>query len=180
MIRYNLIISFTDFKDDHKHDVIMVVSPVVGSQNFSYLYRDGLFIFHFESEMSNNEIKSYVYDAFYGHKIAGIFVSETDNMSVYLPNDDEKWFFDLSNENSELNLSSVNMTNVKNGSEGFSILDFLEDDDEDNDDDVKKIIRDAKKKIQIPTLDDLLEKIYDKGIETLTKDEQQILKTYIK
>ena len=180
MIRYNLIISFTDFKDDHKHDVIMVVSPVVGSQNFSYIYRDGLFIFHFESEMNNDEIKSYVYDAFYGHKITGIFVSETDKMSVYLPNDDEKWFFDLNNENSELNLSSVNMTNVKNGSEGFSILDFLEDDDEDDDDDVKKIIRDAKKKIQIPTLDDLLEKIYDKGIETLTKDEQQILKTYIK
>jgi len=180
MIRYNLIISFTDFKDDHKHDVIMVVSPVVGSQNFSYIYRDGLFIFHFESEMNNDEIKSYVYDAFYGHKITGIFVSETDKMSVYLPNDDEKWFFDLNNENSELNLSSVNMTNVKNGSEGFSILDFLEDDDEDDDDDVKKIIRDTKKNNQIPTLDDLLEKIYDKGIETLTKDEQQILKTYIK
>ncbi len=180
MKRYNLIISFTDFNDKHKNDIIMVVSPLVGSENFSYLYNSGIFFFHFKSEMTKDEIKSYVHDAFYGNKISGIFVSETDNMSVFLPNDDEKWFFDIDNPNSELNLSSVNMTNVKNGTEGFSILEFLEDDEDEDEDDIIDIIRRSKSKIKIPTLDDLLEKIYDQGLETLTEEERQILKTYIK
>jgi len=180
MTKYNLIISFKDFNDKHKNDIIMVVSPVVGSENFSYLYNSGLFFFHFKREMTKDEIKSYVHDAFYGN-IYGIFVSETDNMSVFLPDDDEKWFFDIDNPNSELNLSSVNMTNVKNGTEGFSILEFLEnEDDDDDEDDIIDIIRRSKNKIKIPTLDDLLEKIYDQGLETLTEEEQQILKTYIK
>jgi DNA-directed RNA polymerase specialized sigma subunit len=73
------------------------------------------------------------------------------------------------------------MTNVKNGTEGFSILEFLEnEDDDDDEDDIIDIIRRSKNKIKIPTLDDLLEKIYDQGLETLTEEEQQILKTYIK
>ena len=100
-------------------------------------------------------------------------------MSVYLPNNDIEWFYKLDSDSMESNLSVVNMTNIKNGIDGFKILEFLEEDDDD-DDDVKKIIREAKKKIQIPTLDDLLEKIYENGIDSLTTDEHTILKTYIK
>ena len=179
MKRYNLILSFLEFNEKHKNDIIMVVSPVVGSKNFSYLYKNNLFVFHFESEMNADEIKSYVYDAFYGNNIGGIFVSETDNMSVYLPNDDLSWFYNLSDESVEQNLSSVNMEDVKNNNYEDLIFDFLEDDD-DEDDDVKKIIREAKKKIKIPTLDDLLEKIHENGLESLTIDELKILKKHTK
>ena len=53
---------------------------------------------------------------------------------------------------------------------------ITDDDDEDEDDEIKKI----KSKTPIPSLDNLLDKIKDNGMASLTKKELSLLEQYSK
>jgi hypothetical protein len=68
----------------------------------------------------------------------------------------------------------IDMGRVKKGLEGLPVQDLMESEFELDDEDDSILIK-AKKKIKIPTLDELLEKIHLSGIDSLTPNEKQIL-----
>ena len=89
----------------------------------------------------------------------------TDEMSNHLLNLDE------AGQNDDM---VIDMGRVKKGLEGLPVQDLMESEFELDDEDDSILIK-AKKKIKIPTLDELLEKIHFSGIDSLTPNEKQIL-----
>jgi hypothetical protein len=59
---------------------------------------------------------------------------------------------------------------------------IIENDDEDEDSDITalKLMNSVKKNCKLPTLNEILDKISDNGIETLTTLEKEILNSYSK
>ena len=58
-------------------------------------------------------------------------------------------------------------------------LDFsFDDDDDENDEDIISIIFKNKTKEPTPTLDQILDKLYSEGIDSLSSKEKNILETY--
>jgi hypothetical protein len=54
------------------------------------------------------------------------------------------------------------------------------DDCEDDDNDLARIVRKSKKMEEVPTLDNLLDKIASNGMGSLSKDEKELLEQYSK
>ena len=102
-----------------------------------------------------------------------VFVTETTYMSVAMTDEMRNHLLELENpgENDDM---TIDMERVKKGLEGIPVQDLMESEfdlDEEDDD----ILIKAKKKIKLPTLDELLEKIYRSGIDSLTPDETKLL-----
>jgi hypothetical protein len=96
---------------------------------------------------------------------------------VFIHPESSKHLFGENGTNVDTNVS-IDMQKVKDGSEGYSPNDFLEfeiEDDEEDIDEIQKIITQSKTKTQIPTIDDLLDKICEKGYESLTSNEKKLL-----
>jgi len=59
----------------------------------------------------------------------------------------------------------------------FKLIEGIQEDD-DEDGDIEKIKKQSKKKVQEPSLDDILEKIQVEGINALTSQEKKLLDDY--
>jgi len=58
-------------------------------------------------------------------------------------------------------------------------LDFsFDDDDDDDDDDIMSLIFKVKNTTPNPTLDQILDKLYSEGMDSLSSKEKTILQTY--
>jgi hypothetical protein len=102
-----------------------------------------------------------------------VFLSETNYISVAMTDDMEKHLLDLDDPGKNVDMK-IDMERVKMGLEGIPVRDLLESDldlDEEEDD----ILIKAKRKIKLPTLDELLEKIHRSGIESLSTKEKELL-----
>ncbi len=167
-----------DFSDTKiARETAMIITPIVDSENLNYSSSNDVMILCFESSISQTEVYDYISAALYG-EVNGIFVSETDNMSVYIQPESFNHLFGESGTNVDTNVS-IDMQKVKDGLEGFSINDFLEFEIEEDDDkdinEIQKIITQSKTKTQTPTIDDLLDKICEKGYDSLTSNEKKLL-----
>jgi len=165
-----------DFSDTKiARETAMIITPIVDSQNLNYSSSNDVMILCFESSISQTEVYDYISAALYG-EVNGIFVSKTDNMSVYIQPESFKHLFGESGTNVDTNVS-IDMQKVKDGLEGLSPYDLLEftTEEDDNIDEIQKIITESKTKTQIPTIDDLLDKICEKGYDSLTSNEKKLL-----
>ncbi len=177
-MQYTTII-LGDFSDNKvARETAMIITPIVDSENLNYTNTTNVLLLCFESSLQQSEVYDYVTAALYG-EVNGIFVSQTDKMSVFLDKRISDHLYGKTCTNVDPNLS-IDMQKVKDGSEGFFPLDFvefeIEDDKDDDVDEIQKILSESKKKQQIPTIDDLLDKICEKGYESLTSNEKKLLK----
>ena len=133
---------------------------------------------------SYQDVKDYVDMILDYDTISYFLVPYTDdNLSYGLPDEVAKHLFNdgvndyMSGKNkiwdeNDYEVRTMLMTNIKN--EFF--LDFSEFVDEDEDDDIGKL----KYKKRKPTFDELFDKLADGGIESLSKEELQLLNQYSK
>jgi|694.fasta_scaffold03362_26 hydroxymethylpyrimidine pyrophosphatase-like HAD family hydrolase len=176
-MQYTTII-LGDFSDSKiTRETAMIITPIVDSENLNYSSSNDVMILCFESSLSQTEVYDYISAALYG-EVNGIIVSKTDNLSVFIHPESSKHLFGENGTNVDTNVS-IDMQKVKDGLEGYSPNDFLEfeieEDDEEDIDEIQKIITQSKTKTQIPTIDDLLDKICEKGYESLTSNEKKLL-----
>lgn len=167
-----------DFSDTKiARETAMIITPIVDSEKLNYSSSNDVMILCFESSISQTEVYDYISAALYG-EVNGIFVSKTDTMSVYIQPESFKHLFGESGTNVDTNVS-IDMQKVKDGLEGLSPNDFLEfqieEDDDDDIDEIQSIITKYKTKTQIPTIDDLLDKICEEGYDSLTSNEKKLL-----
>ena len=89
-----------------------------------------------------------------------------------LPNDVREHLFDLDNVGENVTMK-LDMERIKKN------LDFsFEEDEEDDENDIMSLIIKNKNTTPNPTLDQILDKLYSEGIDSLSSTEKNILETY--
>lgn len=169
----------SDFSDSEvARATAITLTPIVDSESLNYTSNENLMLVNFDSSLDIQEVHDYVFEATFG-QIDSFYIGLTDSMSFHFASPVDRHLF--LNTGTEMdNTVSIDMKKVKDGLEGFIDFSSVMEEDEDEEDEIRQIIQNQKKKYRIPTIDDLLDKICESGIDSLTSEEKQILTKYSK
>lgn len=168
MKKYLLTI-FGEFGTPEKYTEIgITLTPLVDSPSFKFQYGKEFLIAHFASELNRNEIYEFLEISSYGLYDSFILNEYEEKNNIFMPEENKKHLFELNNleENNgkEMKLTSNN------------IEDYPYEDDEF----VSTLMRELKKHLKPPTLDQILDKISIEGFDGLTPFEKGLLENYSK
>ena len=170
MKKYILTV-FGDFKTKTScEEIAFAFQPLVDSTSLKFQYRNGVLICHFASEMDIKDIHDFLEITSYELYNWFILSEYTDKVSVFMPAEMKEFLFDLENCGAE----SERITVDNRGK--IEIEDEVEEDDEF----VALLLNELKGKLKQPSLDELLDKINNDGVESLTSYEKGILDNYSK
>lgn len=152
-------------------DLALSLTPIVDSAHMKFQHTNGVLLFHFASEVSKSEIFDYVGGILFGITEAYLLTELHDNLTLSMPKEIKEHLLDLENatEDAEMN---IDMNRIKKN------LDFMEE--EDDEDFVALLLGEKNNLFKKPSLDQILDKVLDKGYESLTEFEKDILKSYSK
>jgi len=159
-----ILILFGDFSSDEvTKEIAMDITPLVDSPHLKFQRTVGSILFHFASEVSQEEINDYVYSMLIDKTSSFILSEYSDKMTVNFPEDVKQHLFDLEKNTEDVYINmSINSSVKKELSE-------------DDDDFVALLLEQIKEKVKKPSLDTLLDKINSTGFESLTKFEKDVL-----
>lgn len=164
-----LLVLFGNFQTEETcKEIALAITPLVDSPNLKFQSTHGSIIFHFQSEVSQEEIHDYVYGTLIDLVNSFILTEYNDKVSVFMPKDIKEHLFDLENDNSEVSIR-IDLNKKTN-------LDDLMDEE----DFVALLLNEVKAKVTKPTMDQLLDKILLKGIDSLSEFEKETLESYSK
>ena len=172
-MNYYLLSLTNDFASEGMcKEIALSISPIVDSPNLKFHYTRNQIIFSFGTETPKDEIYEYITGILYGLVEIFILTEVVDDFSVSLPKDIKDHLFDLENVGENVTMK-LDMERIKKN------LDFSFDDEEDDDDDdIISLIFKNKITEPTPTLDQILDKLYSDGIDSLSSKEKNILETY--
>ena len=172
-MNYYLLSLTNDFASEGMcKEIALSISPIVDSPNLKFHYTRNQIIFSFGTETPKDEIYEYITGILYGLVEIFILTEVVDDFSVSLPKDIRDHLFDLENVGENVTMK-LDMERIKKN------LDFsFDDDEEDDDDDIMSLIFKNKDTTPTPTLDQILDKLYSEGIDSLSSKEKNILQTY--
>jgi hypothetical protein len=158
MKKYLLTI-FGDFKSEATYnEVATLLTPLVDSPTLKFQINNSAFICYFGSEMDMEEMHEFLELLSYDLYDSFILSEYTDKVSVFMSEDDKKHLFGLD----------------KDDENDDQYLNYTEDEF------VALLLNEVKMKIKSPTLDQLLDKIKNSGMESLTPFEKGTLEKYSK
>lgn len=169
MVKYFLFIfcSKPSSKIEEIMDNIKLISDSPKS-NYILSEKTNTIIVHFSSSVDIKDLREYVY----------ISLSEYSNF-FFMTECNDSTVITMTQEHIDhlLNLDD-NMTDVDH----LTYNDIIENDDNEEDSDIMalKLMNSVKKNCKLPTLNEILDKISEDGIESLTKLEKEILNNYSK
>lgn len=158
-------------------ELISMLLPIVDSPHLKFQKVGNSIIVHFATDIGSEEIYAYL-EGGVTELYSGFLITELNSdFQLYLPKKIKDQFLNLDEVNEEN--EQVWFVNT------FEEFDEMEDDMEidmvDSDEEFIKFFFDrVKSRVKRPTLDQLLDKISSKGIQTLSKDEIEILNLYSK
>lgn len=153
-------------------DLALALTPIVDSPNLKFQHSKGVLLFHFATEVSKEELYDYILGVFFGVTETFILTELNDNMTVSLPKDIKEHLLDLENVSNDV-VMKMDMRDIKNNTD----WNF---DEEDDDDFVALLLGQRDSIIKKPSLDQILDKIASKGLESLTQFEKDTLELYSK
>lgn len=166
------IIGENKFKNQEAIDIGLALGEIVDSKYLNFNYNDSFIVFHFESSVNKEDMFTFIRGVLYGITNTFILTEMNDNFSISLP-DKLGFIFDL--ENNEQSSKKVDI---------FIDNEYEMDDDDDDDelyyDIMEKYRKNIKKAVPKISLDSLLDKINEKGINSLNETEKKILESYSK
>jgi hypothetical protein len=176
--RYMLFIfgDFTEmetFIDDISYQLVTVVS----SEYLKFNYGEFGMVLHFRTKETFIELKEYVDMCLDGVVEQYFLMEATENVDIKMDRKLKKDFLNIDgvkkeNKNKEVDVEKLSEEKQKKLGD---MMEFILPLSETNFEFPIKFERPQKPK---PTVDQILEKITDKGIESLTKEEKQILDNY--
>jgi hypothetical protein len=190
MPKYFLTVILEDVKKEFPIvDVAMSLGPVIDSQNLRFNYNHVVAIFHFASEVYKKDLYVYIQGVLMGITETFLLTEVNDDVTVSFPQDLKSYMLDLEKGES---YSVPTITYTKNGDiqfddengkylvefSGHQVDEDYDDDEDDFDMDILDIIRQIHNKPKLPSLDYVLDKIIDQGMNSLTKTELEVLKQY--
>lgn len=188
-----LLFIFAEFKEGSTilQDLPMQLMPVSSSKYFKYNHTKSNLICNFESEFDFADLREFIDSTISAIVNQWYLIEHPNNIATYMDDELKLNLFDLNSEN----IQPDKLSRKQGSEEMYMLMDYflsqslkeMNQDEMDelffkNDDEEDPLISKLKiKKDNIfskPTLDSLLEKIKEKGIEKLTKYEKQILDEY--
>lgn len=163
MKNYFLILLGNFENESETKDIVVSLSPIVDSPTLKFNQTTGSLVFHFASEVSQEEMYDYIIVTV-SDKCTSFFLTEnTDKVSVFLPTSVSEHLLDLDKETLDVKWKPSKNLDEELDEEIVALL--LEG------------IRKSRKK---PTLDEILEKILSGGVNSLSQYEKEILENYSK
>ncbi len=163
-----LLVVFGQFTNEMSQDLALTISPVVDSPQLKFQFTPGAILLHFGSEVEHIEIHDFLCGVFYGLASTFILTELTDKVSVNMPKSYSDHLFDLENDNEPSTIQLKSNSNL------------TENDMEEDDNFVALLLDEIKSKVSKPSLDNILEKIKSKGMDSLTQFEKDTLEEYSK
>jgi hypothetical protein len=179
-------ILFVFTKQDNLNELVTLVAeeltPISYSPKINYYYDNQSMIFTFDSQEEFGDIKEYVDILFDDLDMTYVLLPyNTDNMSYNTPIDVSNHLFDLNlpedvSGNIDAGRKLLHDELSDNVMSFFKKIEFNEEIDEEDDEDI--LLKQIKPSPL--TLDNILDKINDCGISSLTNDELNLLNKYSK
>ena len=172
--KYFLLL-FGDFKNNNflLEQILGQFEPVLCSNFMKFHFTDEYVIAHFETEESPKDIKEFCKIVLEDIIDNYILLPHNKNILVSLPKDIEDDLMDLDNENITKPDNLSEKSDIKHISEVMEhVLNNLFGPKEESED--------IYEKANVPTLDELLDKIKTVGIDKLTNQEKEQLYDYSK
>ena len=161
------LIVFGDFNsEEFCKEVALTLTPIVDSPHLKFNHTKGNIFFHFASEVSQEEIYEYVMISLIDKCQYFILAENTDKVSLFLPPNVQEHLMDLVNEGNNVEMR-IQVDSTKN-------LMSQEDEEEF----VALLLEEVKRQVKKPSLDQILDKLNNKGIDALTKFEKDTLDEY--
>jgi hypothetical protein len=191
-----LLFIFADFKNSSTilRDIPLQLSPISSSKYLKFNHDKSNLICNFESTLPFSDLRNFI-DSTIGIIVDQWYLIEhSDNMAIHIEDSLKFNLFDLESEN-QIYPINKGLGNKQDEEEMSKMMDYFLDrhmkemdsrdieeilfnDDDDEDELITKLKRNKDNTLTKPTLNQLLEKVKEKGIKTLTKYEKQILDDY--
>lgn len=170
-----LLVIFGDYLQDtesieYLKNFAISLTPLVDTPQIKFQFTKGASVFHFGTEVPMEEINYYIKACLEtdGINMSFILTEMNDKVSVSFPKVTYEHLMDLeSDKSSEVRLSQNTVQTYEN------------DDDDPQYENLASLL-DLIKENKKPTLDFILDKIKDKGLNSLTNYEKDILSEYSK
>lgn len=159
------------YQESTVRDISFLLIPMISESNLKFHYTDHSIVYHFESHWDLQTIHSYCKKSFGGVSDV-IIISDATSTEVDMNEVMLKQLLDLET-NTEDSTMMIPITRQFNGDDLLAQDLTQEDDDEEDDDDLFMGLKNPKPKV--PTLDEILDKICDRGIDSLNDNEKFIL-----
>ena len=152
--------------------IALSLTPIVDSPSLKFHYGKNVLVFHFSSEIPQEEITEYTRGILFGISDFFILNKMTDDVSVSMPQDVLTHLFDLETMGEDVDMI-LDMNRIKNN------LDFM---DQEENDFVALLLDEMSEQnfIARPSLDQILDKVLSNGMGSLSQFEKDILETYSK
>ena len=175
--RYMLFI-FGDFTEMEKfiEDISYQLITVVSSEYLKFNYGEFGLVLHFRSKEIFSELKDYVDMCLEGTVEQYFLMEATENVDIKMERKLKKDFLNIDGIKIETKTKGVRKDELSEEKKKRmnSIMEFIFPLTEDM---IKNPFLKEEKK-EKPTVDQILDKISEKGIESLTEEEKQILDNY--
>ena len=169
-VKKYLLTIFGSFEEKDCITIANNLQPIVDSQNLKFQYRDNVIIVHFGSEFLLDDIHEFIKMTDDVEETFDMFIlSEfNDTVSVHMTDGTDEQLFNLDEETENIDMVKVT---PKGKFENYY--------DEDNENDIALVLlNEIKKNLNTPSLDQLLDKMVEHGVDSLTPYEKAILDNY--
>ena len=163
-MRYLLFLIGVDFSDKHRMDKKLKALKYEG---LKYIFTSGTIMVHLKTDESKDKVKSDISEIAMDLSCLYFLSDFPDKLSCNLGDDDAKYLFDFTYDLEIEGEFDFNLNLEEN------------DDDDDDENDLVQMLKDKFSiKEKEPSLDEILDKINQKGVSSLSIQEQAILKNY--
>jgi hypothetical protein len=167
-MRYLVFLAGVDNRDKGKLDEKV---KALGCEGLKYIFTGESVIIHIETDMGTERLNKEFKDISSELYCWYFLLKFPDNMSCNLGDDDARYLFDFNYDVKPVSDEEVEFD--------FNMILEDDDDEDDIDNDLVQMLKDKYKvKETEPTLDEILDKINQKGVSSLSFQEQAILKSY--
>jgi hypothetical protein len=167
------LLLFGDFKDNNflLEQILGQFEPILCSKFIKFHFTDEYVIAHFETEESPKDIKEFCKIVLEDIIDNYILLPHNKNILISLPKDIENELMDLDNDNMTKPDNLSEKPDIKHISEVMEhVLSNLFGSKDESDD--------IYEQANVPTLDELLDKLKTVGIDKLTNEEKELLYGY--
>ena len=185
-----LLFIFGEFKNNDKLVELIASQLSIFTDENSYLkynYGDYGIVLHFQSHFSFYNLRDHVHIILEKIVPQYFLMERPKNFYAFMPPELKLNLFDLYEENHNEEQTNVNFKDMMNIVDNFLInVTSSMNQDLFSEENMGKMFEnimfkmEKEEKKQTPTIDELLDKIKDKGLSSLTDDEKQILDEYSK
>jgi len=187
-----MLFIFGDYKNGEKYieSIMSEFTPIITTDYLKFVWGDYGVVVHFKSDLNFNDLAEFVSIQLELMVDQYFLLEKTDNVSAFGPEEIVGYVLDL---DSNLKRPTVNKTKDEEEKENelnriieYFMSNISEEeneklfdmDDDDMDDDEIKMIQLSNNKNKSLTLDQILDKITEKGFKSLSKKEKQQLEKY--